>query len=327
MCAVNGLKSILRSIVNPPMRAWLDACVSVSLLASLLCFVFCCVEDSAMKPHDRKNPMSTGKLFLSLTFLLLAACASSPTGRSQLMLVSPDQAVGAASKAYPEKMQEYRNKGKLNNDPALLRRVKDITSRIVAQAVRQYPESAKWKWAVSVIDDPETVNAWCMAGGKMAVYSGLIEQIHPTDDELAQVMAHEIAHALANHVAEQMSVALASQVGLAILSATALKDNRYGSAALSGAALAATVAITLPYSRKAETEADRIGIELAARAGYDPRAAGSLWRKMGRLGKSAPLELLSTHPSAQTRAAVLDALAPQMLRYYQPKAYHPRYPL
>jgi predicted Zn-dependent protease len=262
-----------------------------------------------------------------LLTLLIAACATSPTGRHQLMLVSPSQAAQASEKAYPEKLKEYAGKGRLNNNPQMLARVKRITGRLIAQAVRMYPESRDWNWEVVLIDDPETVNAWCMAGGKMAVYTGLIEKLKPTDDELAQVMAHEISHALANHVAEQMSVAMASQLGLAVLSATALHDSRYRSAALTGAALAATLAIQLPYSRAAEAEADRIGIEIAARAGYDPHAAASLWRKMGEINKSSPPELLNTHPSAGNRQQTLAKLAPKMMKYYHPEESHPVYPL
>ncbi|WP_456447619.1 M48 family metallopeptidase [Thiolapillus sp.] len=259
--------------------------------------------------------------------LLIGACSTSPTGRHQLMLVSPSQAVQASEKAYPEKLKEYAAKGKLNNKPRMLARVKRITGRLIAQAIRMYPESRNWQWEVVLIDDPEVVNAWCMAGGKMAVYSGLIEKIQPTDDELAQVMAHEISHALANHVAEQMSVAMASQLGLAVLSATALHDSRYRSAALTGAALAATLAIQLPYSRAAEAEADRIGIEIAARAGYDPNAAASLWRKMEQVSKDSPPELLNTHPSAANRQRTLSELAPKMMKYYHPDELHPVYPL
>ena len=268
------------------------------------------------------------KLFLPLVVtLILGACATSPTGRHQLMLVSPSQAMQASAKAYPEKLKEYETKGKLNNRPEMLARVKKITGRLIAQAVRMYPESSGWDWEVVVVDDPETVNAWCMAGGKMAIYTGLMEKLHPTDDELAQVMAHEISHALSNHVAEQMSVALASQLGLAVLSATALHDSRYRTAALTGAALAATLAIELPYSRKAEAEADRIGIELAAKAGYDPRSAATLWQKMGQINKDAPPEILNTHPSAGHRQEALKALAPKMMKYYHPEAPHPVYPL
>ncbi len=271
--------------------------------------------------------MRSPKGFLSGLFLVLflAACTTTPTGRSQLMLVSPDSAIQASAEAYPKMLEKYARAGRLNKDPARVRRVKEITGRLVAEAMRDYPHTRNWKWQVVVIDEPETVNAWCMAGGKMAIYSGLLEKIRPTDDELAQVMAHEIAHAVANHVAEQMSIALASQVGLAILSATALKDSRYHTAALTGAALAASLAIELPYSRKAEAEADRIGIELAAKAGYDPRAAVTLWQKMEKVGGSRMPEFLSTHPAPASRQQALRALVPQMMKYYDPKASHPVY--
>lgn len=257
--------------------------------------------------------------------IFLAACATSPTGRSQLMLVSPGQAVEASATAYPQKLKKYAKEGKLNSDSRQVERIQRITGRLIVEAEKMYPESRSWDWEVALVDEPDTVNAWCMAGGKMVIYTGLIEQIKVTDDELAQVMAHEISHALANHVAEQMSVAMASQIGLALLSATALKDSRYRTAALTGAALAAAVAISLPYSRKAEAEADRIGIEIAAKAGYDPWAAASLWHKMGQLNKSSPPEFLNTHPAAANREKTLRGLAPKMMRYYRPEAQHLRY--
>ncbi|WP_456413343.1 M48 family metallopeptidase [Thiolapillus sp.] len=269
--------------------------------------------------------MLRSAIFLVVAVIFLAACATSPTGRTQLMLVSPDQAVKASATAYPEKLKEYAEAGKLNNHPRLLARVKNIAGRLIVEAEKMYPESRHWDWQIALIDEPDRVNAWCMAGGKMAVYTGLIAKIQPTDDELAQVIAHEISHALANHVAEQMSVAMASQLGLAALSATALKDSRYRTAALTGAALAATVAISLPYSRAAEEEADRIGIEIAAKAGYDPYAAASLWRKMGQVNKAAPPEFLSTHPSASNREQRLRRLAARMMRYYHPEERHLRY--
>lgn len=257
--------------------------------------------------------------------LFLSGCSTSPTGRSQLMLVSPSQAVISSATAYPEQLNKHAEEGNLNTDRQMLARVQRITGRVIVEAEKKYPDSRRWDWQVALIDEPETVNAWCMAGGKMAIYTGLIEQVEPTDDELAQVMAHEISHALANHVAEQMSVALASQMGLAVLSATALHDARYGSAALTGAALAATLAISLPYSRAAETEADRIGIELAARAGYHPDAAATLWDKMEQVNKSTPPEFLSTHPSASNRGQTLRNLAPEMMRYYRPEEPHLTY--
>ena len=261
-----------------------------------------------------------------LAVVLLTACATSPTGRSQLMLISPEQAVASSQKAYLETIKSLDSEGKIDTDPKLAKRVQTITGRLVAQAIKMYPETANWQWSIKVIDDPEMVNAWCMAGGRMAIYTGLIEKLEPTDDELAQVLGHEISHALANHTAEKMSVALATQIAL-IGTAIAVDDKEYAGVALTGAALAATAAIKLPNSRSAEKEADEIGIELAARAGYKPEAAVSLWRKMGEIGDSAPIEFLSTHPSPANREQRLKQLAPQMQKYYASDAPRPVYPL
>ena len=195
----------------------------------------------------------------------------------------------------------------------MTRRVDEITERLVAQAIAMRPETAEWEWSVAVIDDPEMVNAWCMAGGRMAVYTGLLSKLDPTDDELAQVMGHEISHALANHTAERMSVALATSAGVALAGAVA--DDR-PQAAQTAAAIAAQLAIQLPNSRSAEIEADEIGIELAAKAGYDPNAAVTLWRKMEAASGSGPPQFLSTHPNPANRQEKLAALAPQMMAYY-----------
>jgi predicted Zn-dependent protease len=257
---------------------------------------------------------------VALAAALVAACATSPTGRKQLMLVSEQKAISASRQAYVQEMGKYQQEGKLVTDPRLLKRVEVITERLVAQAILVRPDSAKWEWSVQVIDDPKTVNAWCMAGGRMAVYTGLIQQVDPTDDELAQVMGHEIAHALANHTAERMSVAMASSAG--VIAAGILADN--SAAAMATAAVAAKLAVGLPNSRTAETEADRIGIELAAKAGYDPNAAVTLWKKMGAVGGGkAPPAFLSTHPSDAQRQERLGALAPKMMPYYQAPGARP----
>jgi predicted Zn-dependent protease len=176
---------------------------------------------------------------------------------------------------------------------------------------------------VEVIDDPKTVNAWCMAGGRMAVYTGLILKIDPTDDELAQVMGHEISHALANHTAEKMSISMASQMGVI---AAGIASDKPGQA-MAMAAAAAQLAVQLPNSRTAEAEADRIGIELAAKAGYDPKAAATLWQKMGALGGGAPPEFLSTHPGPEHRQQELAKLAPQMQPLYAASGTPPTHPV
>jgi predicted Zn-dependent protease len=255
---------------------------------------------------------------------LVAGCATSPTGRTQLMLVSESQAIAASRQAYVQEMGEYKKEGKLVTDPAVLNRVRVITERLVAQAVQMRPDSRHWEWTVAVVDDPKDVNAWCMAGGRMAVYTGLLMKIDPTDDELAQVMGHEIAHALANHTAERMSVAMASQAG--VIAAGILSDKP--AQAMAMAAVAAQLAVNLPNSRSAEAVADRIGIELAAKAGYDPRAAVTLWQKMGAYGGGkSPPQFLSTHPSDAARQQALAKLVAPMMPYYQAPGPRPTYPV
>jgi predicted Zn-dependent protease len=257
------------------------------------------------------------KLGISAAVLLavtLAACAVSPTGRRQLALVSEDSAIVASEEAYAMQIGELRKAGKIvAESSSAARRVDAITGRLVAQATLLRPETANWEWSVEVIDDPEVVNAWCMAGGRMAVYTGLLQKVDPTDDELAQVMAHEISHALANHTAERMSVAIATNAGIALAGVLSEDAQR----TMSAAALAAALAIQMPNSRAAESEADEIGIELAAKAGYNPNAAVTLWDKMANVGGSGPPQFMSTHPSPANRRERLAELAPQMMAYYE----------
>ncbi len=262
-------------------------------------------------------------LTLILCAVLIIACATSPTGRLQLMIVSEETAISASKEAYVEMLKPYAQKGKIDNDPALKKRVYGITGRLIAQAIKMRPETENWEWSLKIIDDPETVNAWAMAGGKMALYTGLVNKIKPTDDELAQVLGHEIAHALAKHSAEKMSVAMASSIGVI---AVGVVSDRKG-LALTGAALAAALAVQRPNSRAAESEADRIGIELAAKAGYDPRAAITLWQKMAQVGGKGPPEFLSTHPSPANREKKLAEYVPEMMPYYEQKGQRPVYQL
>jgi len=239
------------------------------------------------------------------------------------MLVSEETAIASSAEAYVQEVGKLKKEGKLSGDKALIQRVNGITERLVAQAIIMRPDSVKWAWSVAVIDDPETVNAWCMAGGRMAIYTGLIDKIEPTDDEIAQVMGHEIGHALANHTAEKMSVAMASSIGVVAVGIAA--DNKV--AAMAGAAAAAALAVTLPNSRTAETEADRIGIELAAKAGYDPEAAVTLWRKMNNLPGGHPPQFLSTHPNPENREKTLAGLGPDMEPYYRADTPRPTHPV
>lgn len=257
-----------------------------------------------------------------LLIMLLASCVTSPTGRSQLMLISPETAIAESEKAYVNTVNTYDKENKLVKEGPLTRRVQMITGRLVAVAEKRYSQTRNWKWSVAVIDDPETINAWAMAGGRMAIYTGLIDKLKLTDAELAQIMGHEISHAIANHTAEQMSVAIATQLGVSAVGIASDASDK----TMTAMAIAAQLAVQLPYSRTAESEADRLGIELAARAGYDPEAAISLWQKMEKVGGNGPPEFLSTHPAPENRQKALSALVPEM-RKLQPKTLGPVAPV
>jgi Zn-dependent protease with chaperone function len=259
-------------------------------------------------------------IFMACAVLALAGCATNTiTGRSQLMLVSEEQAMSGSAAAYSSMMGGLSKKGKVIAGTPRVERIREFTIRLVAEAVRFRPESAKWRWQVQVIEDPQTVNAFCMAGGKMAIYSGMWQKLHATDDEVANVMGHEIGHALASHTRENMSVAMSAGVGASILAAlvASRSDPSAYQRTQDAFQTAAGVGITLPHSREAESEADQIGIELAARAGYDPHAAVTLWQKMAKEGGGAPPEFLSTHPSPQNRMQHLKALVAQVEPYYR----------
>ena len=278
------------------------------------------------QPNAQRHCTALSKLTRLITGLMLVTlvgCATSPTGRTQFILISPDAAIIESETAYLDTVRQLEDDDKLVNDPLSVARVARITGRLVSIAVADYPESADWKWSVAIVDDTETVNAWCMAGGRMAVYTGLFDQLELTDDEFAQIMGHEISHALANHTAERMSRAMATAAGVAVVGAAS--DN--SGAAMAGAALIANVALTLPNSRDAENEADILGMVLATKAGYDPEAAVTLWQKMGDLSDDRPAEFLSTHPAPENRQAALNAMIPHMLKINPDRDKAPIHPV
>lgn len=251
--------------------------------------------------------------FSLLLLTLITACSTNIAGRKQIMLVSESSAIKASIQAYTNTLEPFEKEGKLDSDPTVVNRINRITNKLIQQAKIMRKDTRNWKWSVKVIDDPETVNAWCMAGGKMAIYTGLIDKLVATDDEIAQVMGHEISHALANHSAERMSVAIASNLALGVFqSSTDASGNT-----TSLAAVAAQLALTLPNSRTSESEADKIGIELAAKAGYNPNAAVTLWQKMAKVSGGGGLEFLSTHPAPKNRQKKLKRLIPKMMPYYE----------
>lgn len=255
----------------------------------------------------------TSKILMSAMLscsLLLTACETNPvSGRQQLVLVSEEQAQQASAQAYSQTLAEAQDKGRLNTDAALNARVRRITDRLIVQAGNMYPPSRSWKWSIAVIDEPK-INAWAMPGGKMAIYTGIIEKLSLSDDEIAQIMGHEISHAILGHGRERMSRAMATEGGLQLGSVLAGRD-------LTGLSPVATVALNLPNSRNAESEADRYGVELAARAGYHPRAAVTLWEKMIRATGNNPPQFLSTHPNPDNRIQALQALVPRMMPIYE----------
>ena len=267
-------------------------------------------------------------LILAAAAVVLASCSTNPiTGRSQLLgLVSEQEAITGSAQAYQQMMAELDKKKQIdrssgNKESPRVRKVEEITDRLIAQAIKFRPDSAGWRWEVQVINDPKTVNAFCMAGGKMAIYSGMWEQLKITDDELAQVMGHEISHALLDHTRERMSIARSTGVGVQIL-AVATGVGTAGGQAMDALA---QVALTLPNSREGESEADNVGTQLAAHAGYDPKAAAALWEKMARLG-GGRMEFLSTHPSPENRAAKLRELAVKLDPVYAAAKANPPAP-
>ena len=267
--------------------------------------------------------MRTRYWALLAVWMLLSSCAVSPTGRTQFIIISPNAAIIESEAAYMDTVRQLDDEDKLVGDPLTVTRVARITGRLVSIAVTDFSTSADWKWSVAIVDDAETVNAWCMAGGRMAVYTGLFDKLELTDDEFAQIMGHEISHALANHTAERMSRAMATATGMAVIGAAS--DN--SSVAMAGASVLANVALTLPNSRDAENEADVMGMVLATKAGYDPEAAVTLWQKMGDLNDERPAEFLSTHPAPENRQAALNSMIPRMLEINPDRTKAPIHPV
>src|SRR5690554_4319439 len=253
--------------------------------------------------------------------LLAGGCASVQTTgagavgveRKQYMsgLVSEQALQQEAAQQYTAMIGQARAQGALDSNAAQTQRVRNITQNLIRHVGVFRPDASQWDWQVHVIND-NSVNAWCMPGGKMAVYAGLINTLKPSDDELAAVIGHEMAHALREHSREQVSQQMATGLGLSVLSAV----TGMPAAGDLGSELT-KVMFTLPNSRTHETEADRIGVELAARAGYDPRAAITLWQKMGSLSGERPPEFLSTHPSPASRMADLKSAAERVMPLYQ----------
>ena len=251
-----------------------------------------------------------------LTIAALQGCANTTNSgaiglqRSQLMLVSSDAINAQAAKGFQQLSADALSKKKLNTNAAMTQRIRRIGNDLIAQVGVFRPDAKNWAWEINVFDSDE-INAFCAPGGKIGVYTGIVNKLQLTDDEIAAVMGHEIAHALREHSREQVSQRTVS--GL-ITSTVAAATGMPGELMDAGSQML----VHLPNSRAMELESDIIGLELMARAGYNPRNASSIWKKMQKLsdGQSGPA-FLSTHPAGAQRIAELDAYVPKVLPLYE----------
>ena len=273
-----------------------------------------------MSSSIRSRARSWTAVFAAL-LVLSAGCETVETtkpgavgvDRKQRMMVSEEQIAQAAAQAYAQELEKARAKNVLDNKGDLVRRVRNIGERLIPQVRTFRADAVGWKWEMHVQDSKE-LNAFCMPGGKIMVYSGLVERLDLSDDELSAVIGHEIAHALREHSRERVSRAYAQQLALAGAAAVAGVNQT----TLDLANMVGQVTFQLPHSREQEAEADRMGLELMARAGYDPRAAINVWKKMGSAQESGgPPEFLSTHPSGSSRISDLEAALPRVTPLYQ----------
>jgi predicted Zn-dependent protease len=262
-----------------------------------------------------------GLIAALLLFLQLQGCAEVPiTHRRGLHLVPETELLSMSLQQYDDVLK----KNKLSKDTQKVEMVRRVGNRIAKAAEAFLAETGQqdkikdYKWEFNLIQDDKTVNAWVMPGGKAAVYTGILPY---TQDEtgLAVVLGHEVGHALADHGNERMSEALLAQMGgMALSVALSTQQEQTKQLFMSVYGAGATVGFLLPYSRLHESEADRIGLTLMARAGYDPREAIPFWERMSKQeGKSSPPEFLSTHPAPQTRIADIKKYLPEALPYYE----------
>ncbi len=258
------------------------------------------------------------KIYLSIGILFLAGCSTVPiTGRRQLSFIPQGQLMTLSDQSY----KQVLSGAKISTDAVWAARLTDVGKKIAASAETFMKENgmekelANYKWEFNLIDDPKTVNAFCMPGGKIVFYTGILP-ILQDDNGLATVMSHEVAHALANHGGERMSQELVVQaggMGLSQLMKSKPEKARQIMAQVYGAGT--QYGVLLPYSRSHESEADHIGLILMARAGYDPKTAVTLWERMNKLG-GAPPEFLSTHPATSRRIADITKELPEAEKYY-----------
>jgi predicted Zn-dependent protease len=256
---------------------------------------------------------------LLLAVVLIVACSKVPiTGRKQLKLLPESQMMSMSLTSYNDVLSKSKVV-KTGNDVAMVKRVGDKLAKSVALYLQQNKMSdqiAGFNWEFNLIEDA-TVNAWCMPGGKVAFYTGILP-ICKDETGIAVVMGHEIAHAIARHGNERMSQQLAQQFGGQALSvALASKPQQTQQIFATAYGLGAQFAVMLPFSRMHESEADQMGLYFMAMAGYDPKQAPAFWQRMNGTGGARPPEFMSTHPSPQTRIADINKWMPKALEYYK----------
>ncbi len=259
---------------------------------------------------------------MAAILLFLLSCATVPlTERKALHLVSDSELTTMSFQEYQKIVRESN----LSHDPVKGQMVRTVGTRIARATEdllreRGMAEDVQfYKWEFNLIDDPKTVNAWCMPGGKVAVYTGILP-VAENETGLAVVMGHEIAHALARHGNERMSQGLLQELGGAALSvALSTQPAATQNIFMTAFGVGTNVGILLPYSRVHESEADHIGLILMAKAGYDPRAAVPFWQRMNKSAGQRPPEFLSTHPAPETRIRQIEEYLPEALRHYRPK--------
>jgi predicted Zn-dependent protease len=234
-------------------------------------------------------------------------------------LVPAEQIEQAAVQQYDQLKAEARQKNALgaDNDPQVVR-LRAIAKRLIPYSLEWNKRASNWPWEVNLLKTKE-LNAFCMPGGKIAFYSGILEQLQLNDDEVAMIMGHEMAHALREHARARMGKSAATRIGASLLSSVLGLGNTGDALLNMGSQL-----LTLKFSREDESEADLIGMELAARSGYDPRAGVTLWQKMAAASKGAPPQFMSTHPSSGTRIQDIEANLPKVLPLYQRSAKPPQ---
>jgi predicted Zn-dependent protease len=226
-------------------------------------------------------------------------------------LVSADTVERSAAQQYAQMLQQAAGKNLLAPaDSAQLKRLRGIAQRLIPYANPWNERAKQWQWEVNLIGSPQ-INAFCMPGGKIAFYSGILKTLQLSDDEVAMVMGHEIAHALREHARERMGKNAATGIGANLIGQLFGLGQLGQTVTNYGAQL-----LTLEFSRSDESEADLVGMELAARAGFDPRSGVTLWQKMGAANKGAPPQWLSTHPAGSTRIADIEANLPKVMPLY-----------